>query len=85
MELITTAASKRDMATLFITHDLGLAAKYCNRIAVMEKGRLVEQGDPQSLFSNPREAYTRALIAATPALMTSLQQLRAVVAKEAAA
>lgn len=79
LELITTAASRRKMATLFITHDLGLAAKYCDRIVVMQTGCIVEQAPARELFSNPRHPYTRALIAATPALMSSLDELRGVI------
>lgn len=82
LELIVEAARERDMGCMLITHDLGLAAKYCHRIAVMEKGRLVEQGDAHSLFTRPKEYYTRSLIAATPALMTDLDHLRSVIQTE---
>ncbi len=76
--MITQAATTRQMATLLITHDLGLAAKYCHRIVVMEQGQVVEQAPAKALFTNPKHPYTRALIAATPALMRDLDDLRAV-------
>ena len=64
-------------------HDLGLAAKHCQRIVVMQKGRVVESAPAGTLFAAPKEAYTRALIAATPALMKNLDQLRAVYQQQA--
>ena len=51
---------------LFITHDLRVAAQICDRIVVMQKGRIVEQGATGEVFGNPREAYTRALLASIP-------------------
>ena len=83
LALIADAARRRQMATLFITHDLGLAAKHCQRIVVMQKGRVVESAPAGTLFAAPKEAYTRALIAATPALMKNLDQLRAVYQQQA--
>lgn len=83
LALIAEAARRRQMATLFITHDLGLAAKHCQRIVVMQKGRVVESAPAGELFAAPKQAYTRALIAATPALMKDLDQLRAVYQQQA--
>lgn len=54
------------MSSILITHDLGLAAEYCDRIMVMKDGLVVEQGDPVSLFSNPQHPYSRKLVDATP-------------------
>ena len=54
------------MATILITHDLGLAARYCRRIAVMERGRIVEEASRRTLFGAPQHAYTRRLVAASP-------------------
>ncbi|WP_373086922.1 ABC transporter ATP-binding protein [Zhongshania sp.] len=84
LALIANAARRRQMATLFITHDLGLAAKHCQRIVVMQNGRVVESAPAAELFARPRERYTRSLIAATPALMKNLAELRAVYAEEEA-
>jgi peptide/nickel transport system ATP-binding protein len=51
---------------IFITHDLRVASQICDEIAVMQKGRIVEQGPPSQIFFNPRAAYTRELVAAIP-------------------
>jgi peptide/nickel transport system ATP-binding protein len=66
------------MATLFITHDLGLAARYCERIVVMHAGHVVETATTKELFTSPRHPYTARLIAATPRATTPLQALAAI-------
>jgi peptide/nickel transport system ATP-binding protein len=58
-----------------ITHDLGLAAAYCDRVVVMEKGRVVETANSAGIFANPRHAYTKKLMRATPRLGVSLRDL----------
>ena len=62
------ASLKRDfgLTLIFITHDLRVAAQICDRVMVMQKGRVVEIGPGEEIFSNPREAYTRSLIEAIP-------------------
>ncbi|SDB72160.1 nickel ABC transporter ATP-binding protein NikE [Belnapia rosea] len=66
MDLLAETTARRGMAMLLITHDLGLAAQYCGRIAVMEQGRVVEEAPPARLFGTPGHAYTRRLVAASP-------------------
>jgi peptide/nickel transport system ATP-binding protein len=75
MDLLAGIAASRGMATVLITHDLGLAARYCGRIAVMEQGRVVEQGATEALFDDPQHPYTRRLIAASPTRTSSLADL----------
>lgn len=66
MDLVSELIRARKMSSILITHDLGLAAQYCDRIMVMKDGGIVEQGDPLELFSNPQHSYTRKLVDATP-------------------
>jgi peptide/nickel transport system ATP-binding protein len=75
MDLIVTLTRSRDMSTLFITHDLGLAAQYCDRIIIMQNGRVVEEGETAKIFNDPRDNYTKGLLAATPHLHTRLLDL----------
>jgi ABC-type dipeptide/oligopeptide/nickel transport system ATPase component len=56
------------MAVLFITHDMGVVAEVADRVVVMFKGKIVEQGDAETIFHNPQHPYTRALINAVPRL-----------------
>jgi len=66
MDLIRQLSRERRMSSILITHDLGLAAEYCDRIVVMKDGELVERGAPGALFTAARHPYTRKLVAATP-------------------
>ncbi|WP_281683810.1 dipeptide ABC transporter ATP-binding protein [Thalassobaculum salexigens] len=66
MDLLAELTKSRGMSSILITHDLGLAAEYCDKIVVMKDGAVVEAGDPKALFADPRHAYTRRLIRATP-------------------
>ena len=63
------------MSSILITHDLGLAAQYCDRIMVMKDGVIVEQGDPVQIFSNPQHPYSRKLVDATPRAGESVRSL----------
>ena len=66
MDLIVELTRERAMSTILITHDLGLAAAYCDRVVVMEKGRVVETAASERIFRAPEHAYTRKLMRATP-------------------
>jgi peptide/nickel transport system ATP-binding protein len=75
MDLIVELTKSRGMSTILITHDLGLAAAYCDRVVVMEKGRVVETARSAEIFANPQHAYTKKLMQATPRLGVSLRDL----------
>ena len=67
LDLLDDLRRARGMAVLLITHDLGVVSQYCDRVAVMYGGRIVEQAPAADLFARPRHRYTRALLATIPA------------------
>jgi peptide/nickel transport system ATP-binding protein len=75
MDLIVELTRQRGMSTILITHDLGLAAAYCDRVVVMEKGRVVETAKSADIFAKPEHAYTKKLMRATPRIGVSLRDL----------
>ena len=75
MDLIVELTRERGMATILITHDLGLAAVYCDRIVVMEKGHVVESATARTVFTAPSHPYTKKLMRATPRPGASLRDL----------
>lgn len=66
MDLVSELTRERAMSSILITHDLGLAAAYADRVVVMEKGDVVETADANTIFRTPLHAYTRKLMRATP-------------------
>ena len=68
LHLIGELQRKHNTAVMFITHDFGVVAEIADRIAVMEKGHLVEIGDRDQVLSNPQHPYTKSLLAAVPSL-----------------
>ncbi|MDR2573167.1 MAG: ABC transporter ATP-binding protein [Desulfovibrio sp.] len=70
--------TREGMGVFFITHDLGLAFQYSDRMAVMRYGQLLECGAPLALLNAPSAGYTRRLLASTPSLMHSLDQARGI-------
>ncbi len=66
LDLLDQVRRRFDLAMLFITHDLRVAAQVCDQVAVMREGEVVEQGSAAEVFGNPRHAYTRALLDAAP-------------------
>ncbi|MDR5750409.1 MULTISPECIES: dipeptide ABC transporter ATP-binding protein [unclassified Caballeronia] len=66
LELQRDEAEKRGMAVLLITHDLNLVRRFAQRIAVMEKGLLVESGTVEEIFTSPQHPYTQRLLASRP-------------------
>src|SRR5207247_4849645 len=75
MDLIVELTRERGMSTILITHDLGLAASYCDRVVVMEKGQVVETALSADIFAKPEHAYTKKLMRATPRIGASLRDL----------
>ena len=66
LELLHEIQSRLGVALLFITHDLRVAAQICDDVAVMQQGRIVEQGPAAQVLTNPQTPYTRALLDAAP-------------------
>ena len=66
LRLLDEIQARLGIALLFITHDLRVAAQICDDVAVMQHGRVVEQGPAAEVLTNPRQAYTRALLDAAP-------------------
>jgi peptide/nickel transport system ATP-binding protein len=66
LELLDDIRRRLELAVLFITHDLRVAAQLCDRVGVMSQGRLVEVGPAAQVLGAPEHAYTRALLAAAP-------------------
>jgi peptide/nickel transport system ATP-binding protein len=68
LELMRSLQKQRDMGILFITHDLGVIAELADKVVVMYKGKIVEQGNVWDIFSNPKHPYTKGLLACRPPL-----------------
>src|SRR4029077_1792349 len=68
LNLLRDLQQERGLAYLFVTHDLGVVRYLADRVVVMYVGQVVEEGDAEQLFAAPRHPYTRALLAAAPAL-----------------
>jgi peptide/nickel transport system ATP-binding protein len=75
MDLVRDLTCERGMSSILITHDLGLAAEYCDRLAVMKDGQIVETGPAAALFADPQHPYTRKLVDATPRPGAGLRDL----------
>jgi peptide/nickel transport system ATP-binding protein len=78
MDLVRELARERQMATIFITHDLALASEYCDRIVVMHAGHVVEVAATRELFARPCHPYTARLIASTPTHEGSIASLSSI-------
>jgi peptide/nickel transport system ATP-binding protein len=75
MDLVTELTRARGMSTILITHDLGLAAAYCDTVMVMEKGKVVETAPAERIFRDPQHPYTKKLMRATPRPGITLKDL----------
>ena len=68
LELMQNLQKEHDMGILFITHDLGVIAELADKVVVMYKGNIVEQGNVWDIFTNPQHPYTKGLLACRPPL-----------------
>lgn len=68
LDLFSDLQKRYGFSCLFISHDLGVVEQVADRVVVMQDGRIIEQGDRDTIFDSPKEAYTRRLLSAIPAL-----------------
>ncbi|NNG34341.1 ABC transporter ATP-binding protein [Nakamurella aerolata] len=77
LDLIDAIAARRSLTLIFVSHDLSVIRRVCDRVAVLRAGRVVETGATQAVYDDPQHPYTRELLAAVPRLDRSLQLARA--------
>jgi peptide/nickel transport system ATP-binding protein len=75
LDLMLKLQREHDMGIIFITHDLGVIAELADKVVVMYKGKIVEQGPVLEIFSNPQHPYTKGLLACRPPLDVRLKRL----------
>lgn len=75
LELMIELKKELDTSVIFITHDLGVIAEIADRVIVMYKGKIVEQGSVHQIFTNPQHPYTKGLLACRPPLVHRLEKL----------
>jgi len=75
LKLLKDIQKESDLAIIFITHDFGIVAKMCDRVAVMYAGRIVEHGSVRDIFNNPSHPYTEALLASVPKMDRDVDRL----------
>ena len=78
LNLLKELQSTLGMALLFITHDFGVVARMCDRVAVMYAGRIIETGPVREIFERPAHPYTQGLIGSVPSLNHELERLPAI-------
>ena len=76
--LLKNLKKELDLTAVFISHDLSVVAETCDRVAVMYAGKIMEESDTISLYSNPLHPYSKALIGAYPSLHGELKQLKSI-------
>jgi len=75
LELLLKLKQERDMAMIFISHDLAVISEIADEVAVMYKGEIIEQGSAEQIFLHPKQPYTKGLLACRPAPNKSLKRL----------
>ena len=75
LHLLLKLKEERNMAMIFISHDLGVVNEIADEVAVMYKGEVVEQGTAKSIFENPQHPYTKGLLACRPSPLLQLKKL----------
>jgi peptide/nickel transport system ATP-binding protein len=75
LQLLLKLKTERNMAMIFISHDLGVVNEIADEVAVMYKGEIVEQGNAKSIFENPQHPYTKGLLACRPSPSLQLKKL----------
>lgn len=75
LKLLLRLRDEHGISIIFITHDMGVVAQICDRVVVMYKGALVEEGDTMALFSQPKHPYTKGLLAAIPSIVSNQEWL----------
>jgi len=77
LALIEDLAARQELTLIFVSHDLSVIRRVCDQVAVLRAGHLLETGSTEAIYRNPREQYTRDLLAAVPTLEKSLAAARA--------
>ena len=75
LKLLKELQEEQDLGLIFITHDFGVVAKMCDKVAVMYAGKIVEQGSVRDIFNHPSHPYTEALLASVPKLEEDVDRL----------
>ncbi len=78
LALLRTLVDERQLAVLLITHDVRLVAEWCDDVAVMYAGRIIERGTVDDVCGDPRHPYTRGLLASMPSMLSTKAPLRAI-------
>jgi len=78
LSLLEELQRRHDLAMIFITHNLGIVSRICDRVAVMYAGRIVEMGMVRQIFTSPAHPYTRALLESIPRLGARTSRLAAI-------
>ena len=82
LELLADLRQRHNVALLFISHDLSVVARIADRVAVIRRGTILEEGSREQIFQSPQHAYTRSLMAAVPTMQTRRDQPLSTVAAD---